>query len=275
MTLVDELLEIMRRLRDPEKGCPWDREQTFSSIAPYTIEESYEVAEAIASEDWNELKMELGDLMFQVVFHAQLASEAGYFNFEDVVKAVIHKMTSRHPHVFGDTQIATADAQTRAWEDHKAAERAAKAATSRSLPSVLDGVTRGLPALTRAVKLQNRAARVGFDWPETSSVIDKIQEEMAELAAELVQRHDTPGAGDNAPRIMDEFGDLLFVYANLARHLKLDPEEALRGANAKFERRFRRIEELLADQGKRPEDCALQALDDLWNQAKREEKQAF
>ena len=265
-TSIERLLDIMRRLRDPLRGCPWDREQNFASIAPYTIEEAYEVAEAISDQDFEELKLELGDLLFQVVFHARMAEEAGYFTFADVVEAISEKMHRRHPHVFGVANIKDAAAQTKAWEDHKAAERAAKA--QGSPPSVLDGITKGLPALSRAIKLQNRAARVGFDWPETRMVIDKIQEEMAELAAELAAR----GKTGNDHRILDEFGDLLFVYANLARHLKLDPEEALRHANRKFERRFRRIEALLSAKQKRPEDCSLDELDALWNQVKREEK---
>jgi MazG family protein len=265
---IERLLEIMRKLRDPKSGCPWDREQNFASVAPYTIEEAYEVAEAIADSDYAELRDELGDLLFQVVFHAQMADEAGLFSFGDVVAAISDKMQRRHPHVFGDTLIEDAKAQTKAWEEHKASERSAKG--KNIIPSALDGVTIGLPALTRAVKLQNRAARVGFDWPETSMVIDKIQEEMAELAEELVKRG--KNGPDNEARILDEFGDLLFVYANLARHLKIDPEEALRHANRKFERRFKGIEALLKAKEKRPEGCSLEELDALWNEVKRQEK---
>jgi MazG family protein len=267
-TSIERLLKIMRRLRDPEHGCPWDRAQDFATIAPYTIEEAYEVAEAISDRDFAELRLELGDLLFQVVFHAQMAEEAGYFSFQDVVNAISDKMERRHPHVFGSGHIRDAAAQTIAWEEQKAAERSAKGKDGPV--SVLDGITKGLPALVRAIKLQNRAARVGFDWPETHMVIDKIQEEMAELAEELVKRGKSGDGNDH--RILDEFGDLLFVYANLARHLKVDPEDALRHANRKFERRFRRIETLLEAQGKHPQDCTLEELDGLWNEVKREEK---
>ncbi len=262
------LLEIMRRLRHPETGCPWDIEQNFSTIAPYTIEEAYEVAEAIAEEDWDELKSELGDLLFQVVFHAQMATEKGYFGFDDIVAAISDKMIRRHPHVFDDAQVDDAHAQTLAWEEHKAAERAQKA--DNKVTSVLDGVTTGLPSLTRAIKLQNRAARVGFDWPETAMVLDKIAEETRELSEELIEKQKS--GQDNAQKIEEEFGDLLFVYSNLARHLKVDPEEALRKANRKFERRFRHIEAFLREEGKKAEDCSLDELDALWNKVKRAEK---
>ena len=268
-----QLLDIMRQLRDPSSGCPWDRQQTFGTIAPYTIEEAHEVADAIAEEDWMELKRELGDLLFQVVFHSQLAEENNLFGFSDVVSEIVEKMIRRHPHVFGDVfgdaGVRDAATQTRAWEEHKARERAEKRAASGA-PSILDGVAKALPALSRAVKLQARAARVGFDWPQTRMVLDKINEEMAELSAEFVKR----AAGDQTAQagILDEFGDLLFVYANLARHLEIDPEEALRQANRKFERRFRCIEELLRDQGKQPDQCTLEELETLWREAKRREK---
>jgi MazG family protein len=263
---IARLLEIMARLRDPVSGCPWDREQTFATIAPYTIEEAYEVAEAIGHDDMAALKDELGDLLFQVVFHARMAEEAGAFDFAAVAAALADKMVRRHPHVFGPAEVRSAEAQTIAWEAHKAAEREARARAAGRAASVLDGVTAALPALTRAVKLQSRAARVGFDWPDRGPVLDKIEEEIAELKAELVE-------GAAPERVSEEFGDLLFVIANLARHLRIDPETALRAANAKFERRFRRIEALLAERGKRPEQSDLAEMDALWDQAKMEEKQ--
>ncbi|MBI1217509.1 MAG: nucleoside triphosphate pyrophosphohydrolase [Rhodobacteraceae bacterium] len=256
------LLEIMRRLRDPATGCPWDVEQTFATIAPYTIEEAYEVADAIERAAWDELRGELGDLLFQSVFHAQMAEDAGLFAFGDVVRTIADKMVARHPHVFGnESRDKSADQQTVDWERVKAAERAAKAEHG-----VLDGVAVGLPALLRAVKLQKRAARVGFDWPSTDEVLDKIVEE----ARELVEARDTLTEVEQ----FEEFGDLLFVMANLARHLKIEPEAALRAANAKFTRRFRSIEAALAAQGKRPEDSDLAEMDALWNLAKAAEKAA-
>ena len=254
------LLEIMRRLRDPETGCPWDIEQDFATIAPYTIEEAYEVADAIERKAWDELRGELGDLLFQAVYHAQMAREAGHFGFGDVVRSICDKMIARHPHVFGDeSRDKSAEQQTRDWERVKAAERASGPARG-----TLDGVALGLPALLRALKLQNRAARVGFDWPSTDEVLDKIVEE----ARELVEARDTLSAAET----FEEFGDLLFVVANLARHLKIDPEAALRAANAKFTRRFRAIEAELAMRGKRPEDSDLAEMDALWNAAKAREK---
>lgn len=259
---IDRLVEIMRRLRDPETGCPWDLEQDFATIAPYTIEEAYEVADAIERAAWDELRGELGDLLFQSVYHAQLASEAGHFAFQDVVKTVSDKMVARHPHVFGDeSREKSAEQQTADWERIKAAERAGKAERG-----TLDGVAAGLPALTRAIKLQNRAARVGFDWPSTGEVIDKIAEE----ARELVEARDELTEAE----VFEELGDLLFVVTNLARHLQIDPEAALRAANAKFTRRFRAIESALAAHGKRPEDSDLAEMDALWNDAKAAEKKA-
>jgi ATP diphosphatase len=256
------LLEIMRRLRDPETGCPWDIEQTFATIAPYTIEEAYEVADAIEREAWDELRGELGDLLFQSVFHAQMAAEAGLFTFQQVADTMSDKMVARHPHVFGDeNRDKSAEQQTVDWETIKAAERAEKAETG-----TLDGVATGLPALLRAVKLQKRAARVGFDWPSTDQVLDKIVEEAAELTeARATLTH---------AETFEEFGDLLFVIANLARHLDIDPESALRAANAKFTRRFERIEALLAARGKTPDQSDLAEMDSLWDQAKTEEKRA-
>lgn len=250
------LLEIMARLRAPD-GCPWDIEQTFATIAPYTLEEAHEVADAIEREAWDELKGELGDLLFQSVFHAQMAEDMGLFRFEDVVRAISDKMVARHPHVFGEeSRDKSADQQTLDWERVKAAERG----NARTL----DGVAMALPGLTRAVKLQKRAARVGFDWPSTDEVIDKIAEE----ARELVEAHTSLTEEER----FEEFGDLLFVMANLARHLKIDPEAALRAANAKFTRRFARIEDCLAETGRKPEDSDLAEMDALWNRAKAEEK---
>ncbi|WP_136637532.1 nucleoside triphosphate pyrophosphohydrolase [Pseudooceanicola onchidii] len=257
---MEQLLTIMRRLRDPDTGCPWDIEQTFATIAPYTIEEAYEVADAIERGSPQELKGELGDLLFQAVFHAQMAEDQGLFTFQDVVAEISRKMIDRHPHVFGDeSRDKSADQQTVDWETVKAAERAAKGAQG-----VLDDVAVGLPALLRALKLQKRAARVGFDWPSTNEVLAKIQEE----AAELVEARDTLGLDE----IEDEMGDLLFVMANLARHMKVDPEAALRRANAKFTRRFAAIEAGLAARGKSPADSTLDEMDALWNEAKATEK---
>ena len=264
---IDDLLTIMRRLRDPKDGCPWDRAQDFETIAPYTIEESYEVAEAIADNDMTSLKDELGDLLFQVVFHAQMAAEAGEFDFGDVIDAICGKMLRRHPHVFGDATVADADAQTIAWEEHKKRERDEKARAEGRVPSVLDGVAIGYPALMRSVKLAKRAATVGFDWPDASQVLDKIQEETIELAVEMA---DAKAGADNHDKLESELGDILFAYTNLARFLKVDPERALRGTNRRFEQRFRRIESILAARGERPQDKSLQELEDLWQQAKKE-----
>jgi ATP diphosphatase len=258
---IDRLLAIMARLRDPVTGCPWDIEQSFATIAPYTLEEAFEVADAIDRQAWDELKGELGDLLFQTVYHAQMAAEAGHFSFADVVTAISDKMLARHPHVFGDqSRDKTAEQQTRDWEAQKAAERE----VSKSGARTLDGIAAALPALTRALKLQNRAARVGFDWPSTSEVLDKLTEE----AREVVEARDTL----THAHLTEEIGDLLFVMANLARHLKVDPEAALRAANAKFTRRFARIEDWLAETGRRPGDSDLAEMDALWNRAKAEDK---
>jgi ATP diphosphatase len=259
---IERLLEIMRRLRDPETGCPWDIEQTFDTIAPYTIEEAYEVADAIARQDWSELEGELGDLLLQSVYHTAIGEELGHFSFQSVVRSISDKMVARHPHVFGDeSRDKSAEQQTRDWEAIKAAERAGKAQKG-----TLDGVAVGLPALLRAVKLQNRAARVGFDWPSTDQVIDKIQEE----AAELVEARDTLTQDE----ITEEFGDLMFVMANLARHLDIEPESALRAANAKFTRRFEGVEAALKARGKTPSESDLAEMDALWDAVKLAEKAA-
>ncbi|HEV2187558.1 MAG TPA: nucleoside triphosphate pyrophosphohydrolase [Stellaceae bacterium] len=257
MTPIDTLLSIMARLRDRERGCPWDREQDFATIAPYTIEEAYEVADAIEREDMAALKDELGDLLFQVVFHARMAEEAGLFAFDDVTNAISDKMIRRHPHVFGDAEIRTAAAQTEAWEAHKAAERAA----SGDHPSVLDGVALAFPALLRAGKVSRRAARIGFDWPDARSVIPKVTEEVAEIEGEMQ-------SGATHDRLEDEIGDLLFAVANLARKLEVEPETALRRATAKFERRFRQVETLAVERGAGRD---LDALEALWQEVKRGE----
>lgn len=252
------LLEIMARLRDPKTGCPWDIEQTYASIVPYTIEEAYEVADAIEQNDMAELEGELGDLLLQVVYYTQMGSEDGHFTFDSVTKNIADKMIHRHPHVFGEeSRDKSAAQQTADWEKIKAAERAAKGEVKTR---TLDGVAKNLPALTRAVKLQKRAARVGFDWPETTQVLDKIKEETAELVE----------AKDTLPHTkqVEEFGDLMFVMANLARHLKIDPEEALRTANRKFQRRFEYIEDALEADGNTPAQSDLTEMDKLWDRAK-------
>lgn len=264
-TPIDRLLEIMERLRDPIGGCPWDQEQTFDTIAPHTIEEAYEVAEAIADKDMEELKSELGDLMFQVVFYAQMAKEESAFDFNDIVNAISDKMLARHPHVFGETDIESADAQIIAWEETKAEERRKKAESKKGIHSALDGVAHTLPAFTRAVKLQNRAARVGFDWPDITPVFDKIHEELDELKAEIQE-------DSSKERIAEEYGDFLFVAANLGRHLGVDPETVLSQANRKFTRRFQQVEGKLKKLGKSPQESDLAEMDHLWNQVKVDEK---
>ena len=250
------LIEVMRALRDPDTGCPWDIEQDFASIAPYTIEEAYEVADAIERQDWQDLKAELGDLLLQTVYHTQMASEEKLFDFDDVANAISDKMVARHPHVFGDeSREKSADQQTADWEAIKAAERAEKAKQG-----TLDDVALALPALMRAIKLQKRAARVGFDWPEIDQVLDKMLEEAHEL-------NDAKSNLSQA-EIEEEFGDLLFVMVNFGRHLKIDAEEALRSANAKFTRRFKHIEQSLAERGKTPEQSTLGEMDAFWEAAK-------
>jgi tetrapyrrole methylase family protein/MazG family protein/ATP diphosphatase len=257
---IDRLLAIMARLRDPADGCPWDQQQSFATIAPYTVEEAYEVADAIERGDLKDLRDELGDLLLQVVFHARMAEEQGAFAFEDVVRAINDKMIRRHPHVFANESYASLAEQKQGWEALKAAERQAKGPGG----SLLDEVPAGLPALTRAVKLSKHAAGVGFVWPSAKEVLEKLDEEVAELKAEIA-------AGD-VDKAREEMGDVLFVVANLARTLDVDPEDALRATNAKFVRRFRYIETRLAERGKTPEQSDLAEMDALWNEAKRAEK---
>ena len=259
---IDRLIAVMARLRHPERGCPWDREQDFATIAPYTIEEAYEVADAIERGDLAGLKDELGDLLLQVVFHARMAEEAGHFAFDDVAAAIVEKMVRRHPHVFGDAEIASVAAQNEAWEAHKAAERQQAGGAESVLASELDGVALALPALLRAAKISRRAARIGFDWPDADSVIDKIEEELDEIEDEI---------DDEAPKAVleEEVGDLLFAVANLARKLDIEPETALRRATAKFERRFRQVETLARERGIGRD---LDDLEDLWEEVKRAEK---
>ena len=259
-THLQKLLAIMAQLRNPNGGCPWDLEQTFASLARYTIEEAYEVADAIARADMGDLTEELGDLLLQVVFHSQMASEAGNFTFEDVVNNVCDKMIRRHPHVFGDSNIDTADAQTENWEAIKATERKQKKADGR----ILADVPAALPALMRAQKLQSRAARVGFDWPEVTGVIDKIKEELAEVEEAIA-------TGDH-PHIAEEIGDLLFAVTNLARFVKTDAETSLRNANQKFTRRFEAVEDGIKAQGREFKDASLDVMEALWVAAKLAEK---
>lgn len=251
------LVSIMRQLRDPQNGCPWDVEQTFESVAPYTIEEAYEVADAIARGDIADIRDELGDLLLQVVFHARMAEEAGSFSLADVAASINNKMVARHPHVFGTEDTVSVDQQNQRWEDLKAAERARRGKTG-----VLDDVAAGLPPMLRALKLQKRAARVGFDWQQIEQVIDKLHEETAELKAEL--QNDVP----DKQRVTDEVGDVLFVAVNLARKAGIDPETALMGCNSKFEKRFRFIEESAAQDHKKLDDMSLDEMESLWQKAK-------
>lgn len=261
---IDDLLEVMARLRDPENGCPWDKEQTFATIAPYTIEEAYEVADAIASGDMDQLEDELGDLLFQVVFYAQMSREDGGFDFDDIANRIAAKMRDRHPHVFGNNDGRSSEGQTIAWETQKAMEREARAERLGRKPSALDGVALALPALMRAQKLQKRAARDGFDWPDLAPVIAKIREELEEVEAEIA-------AGSGEDRLRDETGDLLFACVNLARHLGIDAEIALREANEKFDRRFRAVEAGLDREGKSLSDVGLDEMETHWDAAKEAE----
>ena len=253
------LLDLMAALRHPVSGCPWDQAQDFDTIAPYTIEEAYEVADTIARRDWTALPDELGDLLFQVVYYARMAEEARRFDFADIAAAITDKMIRRHPHVFGEAATRDAAAQSTAWEAMKSAERAARAETG-----TLAGIPLGLPALTRALKLSSRVARVGFDWPDVPAVLDKLDEEVAELRAELPEA--------DPARLADELGDMLFVLVNLARKLKLDPEACLRHANEKFFRRFSAVEHILAKQGETPADVSLERMEAAWQVVKAREK---
>ena len=256
---IARLIEVMARLRDPQTGCPWDQQQDFATIAPYTIEEAYEVADAIARQDWTGLPDELGDLLFQVVYHARMAEEQGRFDFADIAASITDKMIRRHPHVFADAELRDAAAQTKAWEQQKIRERAARRETG-----TLAGIPINLPALTRADKLARRAARVGFDWPGAAAVLDKLAEEVGELRAELP-------ASDPA-RLADEMGDILFVLVNLARKLDLDPEACLRAANQKFARRFNGVEAILARDGKAPAEVTLAEIELAWGEVKQAEQ---
>ena len=264
-TSLEKLLQVMQRLRDPERGCPWDREQTFATIAPYTIEEAYEVADAIERNDAADLRSELGDLLFQVVFHARMAQERGWFDFDAVAAGIHDKLVRRHPHVFSDAAFASSQEQTANWEEHKARERA-EAAARRGDPSasVLSDVPKALPALLRAAKLGRRAARVGFDWPDETGVRAKVAEELAEVEA--------ASASGNKAAIAEEIGDLLFTVVNLGRHLDVDAEAALRAANSKFEARFRRMESLAKEKGLELEALTPQQWDGLWTDAKAASK---
>ncbi|WP_296126203.1 nucleoside triphosphate pyrophosphohydrolase [Pseudomonas sp. Ga0074129] len=272
MYQLDDLLHLMARLRDPQHGCPWDLKQDYASIVPHTLEEAYEVADAIERGDFAHLPGELGDLLFQVVYYSQLAREEGRFDFAEVVDGITSKLIRRHPHVFADGDLYGAvdvpkldeAAVKQRWEAIKAEERAEKAAAPEQL-SLLDDVPTALPSLSRAIKLQKRAAQVGFDWPEALPVVDKVREELDEVLEAMSE--------NDADAIAEEIGDLLFVVSNLARHLKVEPESALRAANAKFERCFRFIEQALRDAGRNMEDCALDELDALWGEAKKLEKQ--
>ena len=263
---LDRLVKVMERLRDPEKGCPWDLEQNFSTIAPYTLEETYEVVEAIEQNDPKAIAEELGDLLFQVVFHAQIGREAKLFDFDSIANAVADKMIERHPHVFSDRNAHTAEAVLTNWESDKAAKREAKAKAENRSISALDGVSTALPATTRAVKLQNRAARVGFDWVDARDILAKIREEASELEAEM----DVP---NNKDALEDECGDLFFALINLARRLEVDPETALRRTNRKFERRFSAVEAHLAAEGRTLSQSSLDEMERLWVVIKEKEKQ--
>jgi ATP diphosphatase len=262
---ISRLISIMSRLRDPKTGCPWDLEQDFKSIAPHTVEETYELVEAIERGDTQAIKEELGDVLFQVIFHAQMGSEASLFDLDSVAGEVADKMIERHPHVFGTRDAKTADAVAGNWEADKEAKRKAQAEKSGRTPSVLDGVSAALPAATRAVKLQKRAARVGFDWSQANEVLAKIREEITELEHEIMT-----GADKNF--LEDELGDVFFAVTNLARKLDIDPETALRRTNRKFERRFREIESRLAQQGRILADASLEEMEKIWNAIKAEEK---
>jgi ATP diphosphatase len=264
MSDITRLLEIMARLRDREQGCPWDKQQTFATILPFTLEEVYEVADAIERGDMDELKSELGDLLFQIVFYAQMAKEQGLFEFGDIVAGISDKLVQRHPHVFATAEIKSAAAQTLAWEKHKEQERAQKAASESRPASMLDNIPLALPGLMRAAKLQRRVARVGFEWPDIMPVLDKIEEEIGELREALAN-------GGKRDEMEHEIGDLMFACVNLARHADIDPEVALRSVNRRFETRFRRVEALAGEQGRILPEMTLAEMDELWEQAKAEE----
>ena len=263
LTPIETLKTVMARLRHPEKGCPWDREQTFASVAPYTIEEAYEVSEAIDSKDMTSLKEELGDLLLQIVFHSRMAEESGNFNFDEVAQAISNKMIFRHPHVFGKESARSIEFHSLEWEEQKKSERVKKALSRGIFPSALDDVALALPALLRAEKLGKRAAKVGFDWPEIESVFEKINEEIEELRSELKAN------GISGESVEEELGDILLTVVSLARHIRVNPELALRLANEKFKRRFSFIEERLAENGQSPENVSLQELEKLWDEAKQ------
>lgn len=259
---IEQLLEIMATLRDPETGCPWDLKQDFASIVPHTLEEAYEVADAINQKNWDEVREELGDLLFQVIFYSQLGKEQGLFAFEDVVRGINDKLIRRHPHVFGDTEFAS-EAEIHAnWEAEKAKERTAKAADA----SLLANIPQALPALIRAEKIQKRCAKHGFDWDSLGPVVEKVREELDEVMDEVIQ------VSPSQDNIEDEIGDLLFAVVNLSRHLKVKPETALQRANQKFERRFREVEKSVLEQGRRVEDCSLEMLDQEWHRVKQRER---
>lgn len=277
---INRLLDIMSRLRDPQRGCPWDLEQSFKTIAPYTVEEAYEVADAIERNDLPALRDELGDLLFQVVFHSQMAREQGAFKFDDVVDAICDKMERRHPHVFGNAQVADAAAQTVAWEEQKRRERAQKNSTVEN-SSVLDDVPVALPALTRANKLGKRAAQVGFEWSDVNGAVEKLDEEIAEFKAEVrahfclhadAAARDTSEGQRQQERLAAELGDVLFCVVNVCRYLQIDPEAALKRTNASFERRFRYVEQGLRAQGKTPQQATLAEMDSLWDEGKAQER---
>lgn len=263
MNNIERLLNIMSTLRDPEKGCPWDKEQNFSSIAPYTIEEAYEVADAISRNNMSALKDELGDLLFQVVFHSQMATEQGAFNFDEVAGAICDKMERRHPHVFGNERIASATEQTIAWEEHKRREREQQSAQV----GVLDNIPLALPALTRAAKLGKRAATIGFEWPDVHGALDKMSEELREVQSAVSNKA-------SIAELTDELGDVLFCVVNVCRHLHIDPEAALRSVNSKFERRFRHVESRMKENAQQPKQTPLAIMDEYWDEAKRMEKKS-
>lgn len=265
MQSIQQLIEIMRALRDPKSGCPWDLEQNFQSLIPYTIEEAYEVADAIERNDLDDIKSELGDLLFQIVFYSQLATEQQSFNFNDVVQAICDKLTRRHPHVFADAKINNAEEQTKEWEKLKQQERKAKAATSRSLLSHLDDVSRTLPSLMRAEKLQKRAAREGFDWPNVKGVMAKVYEELDEVQQEI------DAEVQDQAKLEDEIGDLFFSCINLSRHAGVDAEQSLRKANLKFERRFRALEKIANSSDFQVKDMSINELESLWRKVKEQE----